>query len=184
MKFLFSLVMAVCLSPLAHAFSKDAGYKAEFQFNQGAGFQISKLGTKIIRDTYHDVVVQYDFSKDGGAITTNTKLRSPASAGSSGFTSATLPKGAIVTGCFIDVITALTTSASGTVALSTGQAAADLKTATAAASYTGIVACVPVQTAGTAIKLTADSNPYYAIATGAITAGKFNLHIQYVMSDM
>lgn len=156
-----------------------------FNFNHGQNFSRDLLGTKVMRDQVHDLTLQYDFAKDTGAITTKKNLRFPAdSGGSPSSSSAALPKGAIVIGCYIDVITAGTTSASGTMALSTGQAAGDLKAALAAASYTGIVACIPVGTAATAIKLTADSVPYYAIATGALTAGKWNLHIQYVLSDM
>lgn len=184
MKFLIGFVLSLCVGSMAHAFTKDGAYRAEFSFNHSSGFQNNFLGTKIIRDNVHDQVVQYNFAVDGGAISTKTVLRVPATAGGPGGVSGSLPKGAIVIGCYIDVITPLTTSASGTVALSTGQAAADLKAATAAASYTGIVACIPTGSAASSIKLTADSTPYFAIATGAITAGKFNLHIQYVLSDM
>ena len=184
MKFLISLVLAACFGLSAHGDSLQAAYAAMFRFNHGQGFQNSQLGTKVMRDAMHDAVYQYSFAIDGGAISTKTVLRQPATQGSAASSSSSLPKGAIVVGCYIDVITALTTSASGTMALSTGQAAADLKSATAAASYTGIVACIPVNTAAAAIKLTADSTPYFAIATGAITAGKFNLHVQYMLSDM
>jgi len=166
------------------AFPIDEGYKAMFQFNHGSGWQNSQLGTKVMRDTVHDLVLQYSFAVDGGATTTGKNLRVPATAGSVGALKGTLPKGAIVIGCFIDVITPGTTSASGTMALTTGKAANDIISATAAASYTGIVACTPVGTAATVIKLTADVVPQYVIATGAFTAGKWNIHIQYVMSDM
>lgn len=185
MKFLSVLVLSLFTVNFAHGSSLAETYKSLFNFNHGQNFSRELLGTKIVRDQVRDLVVQYDFAKDGGAITTKKNLRFPSDLGGSpAATSAVLPKGALVVGCYIDVITAGTTSASGTMALSTGQAAGDLKAALAAASYTGIVACIPVGTAATAIKLTADSTPYYAIATGALTAGKWNLHIQYVLSDM
>jgi hypothetical protein len=186
-KFLFLLFTGfICVSTQpVFAMSQADAYKAEFQFNKGAGISINKLGTKVIRDEVHDLVVQYDFSIDGGAVASGgIKLRSPLTQGSAGSVSATLPKGSVIIGCYVDVITAGTTSASGTMAISSGQGAGDLVTATAAASYTGIVACTPVGTAATAIKLTADSVPYAVIATGALTAGKWNVHIQYVLSDM
>lgn len=184
MKFLV-LILSLFTMSLASAAGLSGTYGALFNFNHGQNFARDLLGTKVMRDQVHDLVLQYDFAKDGGAISTKHNLRFPSDLGGSpSATAATLPKGALVTGCYIDVITAGTTSASGTMALSTGQAAGDLKAALAAASYTGIVACIPVGTAATAIKLTADSVPYYAIATGALTAGKWNLHIQYVLSDM
>lgn len=185
MKFLSVIILSLFTVSFAHGAGLAGTYGALFNFNHGQNFSRDLLGTKVMRDQVHDVVVQYDFAKDGGAIITKKNLRFPTdSGGSPSATSTTLPKGALVVGCYIDVITAGTTSASGTMALSTGQAAGDLKAALAAASYTGIVACIPVGTAATAIKLTADSVPYYAIATGALTAGKWNLHIQYVLSDM
>lgn len=184
MKFLPVLLLSLFTASFAHGASQALTYRAEFNFNHGQNFSVDQLGTKVVRDQVHDLVVQYDFTKDGGAITTKKNLRFPASMGGIGAPNGTLPKGALVTGCFIDVITAGTTSASGTMALSTGQTAGDLKAALAAASYTGIVACIPIGTAATSIKLTADSVPYFAIATGALTGGKWNLHIQYVLSDM
>ncbi len=182
MKFLI-LIMSLMFASQVHAFGQQDGYKAELQFNHGSGWQPSQAGTKIIRDTVHDAVAQYSFAIDGGAIAAaGFNLRSPKSLGSNGGPKVVLPKGAVVMGCYIDVITPLTTSASGTMALQV-QAANDIIGATAAASYTGIVACTPTGTAATAIKLTADSTLKAVIATGAITAGKFNLHVMYVLSD-
>lgn len=191
MNFVLSFILALLMSfPLgfeAMGSTLNNENAAQFSLNRGSGFSNYKLGTKIIREQIRDLIVQYDFSKDGGAISSKLVLRGPGDGsggpGSGGTTSTGLPKGAIVVGCFIDVITAGTTSASGTMSLSTGQAAGDLKAATAAASYTGIVACIPVMTAAAAIKLTADSVPYAVIATGALTAGKWNVHILYTLSD-
>jgi hypothetical protein len=55
--------------------------------------------------------------------------------------------------------------------------------ATAFSAYTGLVAGVPVGTAATAIKLTADVKPTITIATAALTAGKLNVHIKYQISE-
>lgn len=184
MKFLLGFVFSLLFVSQSHALGLQDAYNAMFRFNHGQGFQNSQLGTKVMRDTVHDAVFQYSFAIDGGAITTGKNLRVPSTGGSPGEASGKLPKGALIIGCYIDVTTAATTSASGTIALTTGKAANDILGATAAASYTGIVACTPTGSAATAIKLTADVTPQYVIATGAITAGKFNLHIQYVLSDM
>lgn len=163
--------------------TKDAEYSAEFSLNKGSGFSNHLLGSKVIRDSMRHVVAQYDFAKDGGAISTIT-LRGPATAGSNQRPKVVLPKGSIVVGCYIDVITPGTTSASGTMAIGTGAATNDLKAALAAASYSGIVACVPTGTAATSIKLASDSTMTVSIATGAFTAGKWNIHVMYLLSDM
>ncbi len=178
-----SLLLFSCLlGQPAHAMSQAGAYKAEFDFNHGQNWQGNQAGTKIIRDTVHDAVAQYDFAIDGGAISTIT-LRMPKSKGGVQGPKQILPKGAIVVGCYIDVITPGTTSASGTMSIGTGQATNDLKSGLAAASYTGIVACVPTGSAATSIKLTADSTMTATIATGAFTAGKWNIHVQYLLSD-
>lgn len=180
---MLSVVMAFCVSGSVFGATNAKEYAAEFSFNHGSGFQTHQLGTKVIRDQIRVLKVQYDFAKVGGAIQTATKLPVPPTAGGSGAAFGTIPKNALIVGCYIDVQTAATTSASGTIALGTGQTGVDLKAALAAASYTGIVACIPTGTAASAIKITADVSPSFTIATGAITAGKFNVIIEYILSD-
>lgn len=180
---LLSALTVFCVGAMAFAAPQAREYAAEFAFNHGGGFQSHQLGTKVIRDQVRVLKVQYDFAKLGGAIQTATKLIVPSTPGGSSAAFGTIPKNALVVGCYIDVVTPATTSASGTIALGTGQTGVDLKAALAAASYTGIVACIPTGTAASAIKMTADASPSFTIATGAITAGKFNVLIEYIMSD-
>lgn len=116
----------------------------------------------------------YDFSVNGGAISSinlNDLDGNPA----------ILPVGAIVTNCTFDVITALTTSASGTMAINT-EGAGDMKAALAAASWTGKLAGIPVGTAATWVKTTVARPVVATIATGAITAGKFYGFIEFLIS--
>lgn len=185
MKFLsFLLVTMFTLCGVnAFAGTNAAEYRAAFQFNHSSGFQNNLLGSKIIRDNMRDLKVQYNFAKTGGAIGTQNLAypNDPSVPGAS--TSMQLPKNALVFGCYIDVITAPTSGGSPTIALSTGQSAGDLKAATAFGSFTGIVACIPVGTAATAIKMTADRTMTVTIATAALTGGVFNVHVQYVLSD-
>lgn len=97
-----------------------------------------------------------------------------------------LPNKAIVTNCVIDVITTLTSSGTANLALGTGQTTTDLKASTAYSSFTGgtLVACVPVGSAATSIKLTADRTPIMTLSgTTPLTAGKFNVMISYLLSD-
>jgi hypothetical protein len=117
----------------------------------------------------------YDYDLHGGTVGNVTLSGTP------------LPKNAIVWDGVVDVITALTSSLSGTAAVTTSQVANDLVTAAAVSgapwSTTGRKAIVPVGTAAAAIKLTADRAPLLVIGTGALTAGKFNLFIEYYLSD-
>ncbi len=156
---------------------------AEFQLNRGENFARNALGTRVVRDSVHLLRVQYDFSIMGGAIGTMNLRYAPSPGVQNAASSAKLPKNALVVGCYIDVITAPTSASSPTIGLGTGQTGVDLKAATAIASYTGVVACIPTGSAASAIKLTADSTPSMVIAAATLTAGKFNVDIEYILSD-
>jgi hypothetical protein len=149
----------------------------ETSINSGSNLpsmQGEKVGTQMLRNCLQVMIAQYDFAVQGGAIGSVNLLGLDGKA-------AVLPQNAIIADSLIDVITPCTTSASGTIAL-TAQSAGDLKAALAAASYTGLVAGIPVGTAATSIKMTADRTLQATIATGAITAGKFNLIVEYYYS--
>lgn len=116
----------------------------------------------------------YDFAVDGGAISTITPTNSP-----------TIPINAIILGGTIDIITTLV-GATATISLGTsaGSNAASLKAATAVASWTaGQLALTPVFTAATYVKLTAAGRPTLTIAVAALTAGKFNVNLVYVIGN-
>lgn len=174
LKLLF-LVFSLAFLPPAFAGTLAQDQAATFDLNRASPGAMQKhaLGTRVVADQVRLVTATYDFAINGGAIGTfnllNPDTRQPVR----------LPKGAIIIDCIIDVLTAGTTSASGTMAL-TSQGAGDIKAALAAASYTGRVACIPVGTAATAIKLTADRTLTYTIATGALTNGKWDVKIQYI----
>jgi hypothetical protein len=100
-----------------------------------------------------------------------------------------LPKNAVIVGGFVDVNTAFTTSASGTVAISV-EGANDIITA-------GIVSSAPYSTIGTkaivpkantpestSVKCTVDREIVCTVATGALTAGKLTGFLYYVLSDL
>lgn len=123
---------------------------------------------------------EYDFAIETGAVGTYV-LRGPNQT-VAGQVGTPLPPGFIITAAFLDVITAFTTAASGQGAVATPQSANDLVSATVVSgapySTTGIKATVPVGTAATSIKMTAQRNPTFIISVGAITAGKFRLYIE------
>jgi len=117
----------------------------------------------------------YDFSVRGGAV------------GDIALNGEPLPKNAVIWDGVVDVITPLTGGASATAAVSTSQSANDLITAAditgAPWSTTGSKALVPVGTAAASIKLTAERHPKLVVGTADLTAGKFNLFIEYYLSD-
>jgi hypothetical protein len=117
----------------------------------------------------------YDFSVNGGAVSTIALVDDAGNP-------AILPIKAIVTQVYSDTVTAVTTSASGTLSLG-ANTTTDLYAATAAASFTGIQAGTPVGTAATMVKLTAQRTISATIATGALTAGKVNYFVEFVISD-
>ncbi len=132
------------------------------------------LGFELHR-TKNCVKAVYDFAVDGGAIS-SINLKDEFG------NLIIFPIGAIITNVTLDVITPCTTSASGTLALDS-QGAGDLLTATAAASVTGKLAGTPVGTAATWVKIASTAKQLKAtIATGALTAGKAYIFIEYVLS--
>lgn len=117
----------------------------------------------------------YDFDAQGGV------------AGDIILAGTPLPKNAIVWDGVVDVITPLTGAGGTTAAVTTAQSANDLITAAAVSgspwSTAGSKAIVPVGDAANSIKMTADRAPKLVIGTHDLTAGKFNLFIEYYLSD-
>jgi hypothetical protein len=115
---------------------------------------------------------EYDFAVDGGAVGTIV-LRS---------NDGPIPSGSYVTQVVLDVLTAFTTAASGTGAI-TVEAANDVVSATivsgAPYSTTGLKSTIQVGTGATMLKTSAARSPSFVIATGALTAGKFRLVLTY-----
>lgn len=114
----------------------------------------------------------WDFAVDGGAVSTIT----PA-------VTCIIPDGAIVYQAITNVITAITTGGTTTVAVQL-QAANDIHTAASVAgapwSSQGLKAASPVGTAASAILLTADRTAKVVIGTGDATAGKFTTYFLYM----
>lgn len=117
------------------------------------------------------VYAEYDFAKEGGAIGT-INLRGGV-----------VPKGALVTNVTIDVETALTSGGAATIAANL-EAAADMKAATAVATYAlnAIIAGIPVGTAATTVRTTANRKPTITVAAAALTAGKMTIAYEYLVT--
>lgn len=94
-----------------------------------------------------------------------------------------LPSGAIVTKAYINIVQAMvSTGGTGTIAVSI-QSAGDLLAAVDADTLSGVTAAIPVGTAATMIKLTAERTLTATVATAAITAGKFDVFVEFVLSE-
>ncbi len=94
-----------------------------------------------------------------------------------------LPAGAIIKQGWIDIITAFTsTSNDGTIALN-ANSAGDLLVAVDADTLSGVSTLVPIGTAGTMVKTTADRTIQYTVATHAILTGKAHVFLEFVLSS-
>lgn len=148
-----------------------------YQINRASRLnQQQQVGTNLYNAQQLGVKGTWSFAADGGAVGTITLKDHEGNP-------VKLPNHAIIRDCMIDVVSALTTSASGTLAINS-KAAGDLKAATAAASLSaGVIDCVPVGTAATSIKLVDETTLGVTIATGAMTAGKINVWVEYALSE-
>jgi hypothetical protein len=130
-------------------------------------------GTTVLKTA----VGEYDFAVDGGAVGTIT-LRSNLSDSNGN----DVPAGSVVEGGYIEVDTAVTSGGAAT--LSAGsEAAGDLQAATVVSgapwSTTGRKSVVPAFTGATTVKTTVRRNLSVAVATAALTAGKFRVVVFY-----
>lgn len=132
------------------------------------------LGKQMDR-TKNVCVAIYDFSTMTGAVASYNCLDINGNP-------AVIPANAVVTRSYLDCPTACTTSASGTLAFKMNSAN-DIKTATAAASFTGQLEGQSTGAISAAVKNgTSDKQIVASIATGALTAGKVYCYIEYVLS--
>lgn len=130
---------------------------------------------KVLHETVNVVKCKYDFAALGGAVGTLDLLDDDGKA-------VVIPDNAIIMRAFVDVVTAMTSTAgTGTIALQS-EGAGDLLATVDADTLSGIVAGIPVA-AASAIKMTADRTIKVVIATNALLSGKFNLYIEYVLGE-
>jgi hypothetical protein len=120
------------------------------------------------------IVAEYDFAVDGGAVSSIT-LRASDSIGNA------VPNGAVVTGGYIEVDTALTgVGASVAVTL---EGAGDLQAAAAISgapwSTTGRKSITPAFTGASSVKTTAARSVVAVISGAVLTAGKFRVVVFY-----
>jgi hypothetical protein len=170
------LALATPLSAFAAAgLPQPAAVKTIANLGGSEGLRKIQLGTQLVDKKVQVMKAKYDFAVQGGAIGSVNLVDVDGK-------DAVLPNKAIIKQVIFDVITAPTSGGSATIAF-TANSAADMKAALAIASWTGIVAGIPVGTAATSIKLTAQRTLTATIATAALTAGKINVFVEYYISD-
>lgn len=181
MKFFATLL--VLMLPLYGFAAFKTPAETTFLLNQGYG-STTQLGSQLVGKKLHVLKAQYDYASVAGLSGSYTLKDVDGK-------DAILPAGAIVTDCVIDTLTAMTSSAFPKVSLGTGLAGSvtDLKAASILSVYSGLVACIPVGTAATSIKITTQSSPKLYVLTASTTsshalqAGKLNVLLQYLLSD-
>lgn len=116
--------------------------------------------------------VLFDFAVDGGA----TGAIQPVG-------SVNLPANAMIVGATVDVIAAVTSLGSATVAIGTdaGSSATSILAATAKASLTLAALINGVPVFATPVKMSAPGNVIFTVGTAALTAGKIEVAIYYVV---
>ncbi len=128
-------------------------------------------GTELHR-TLNCIKGVWDFAVQGGAVS-SINLKDDLG------NDCILPNGAIVVNGTIDILTAMASAGNaGTMALGLNTTT-DLKAAVDADTLSGLVATIPVGTAATSVKLTAQRQLKLTIATEALTAGKIAVYLQY-----
>lgn len=119
----------------------------------------------------------YDFTVDGGAIGTLTLSDAPI-----------IPIGAVIVGGFIDVTT-IVVGAGASIGLGLGSGAqvasilAPAAVAGAPWSTTGLKVIIPVWSVATSVKAAADAALTMTVSGGVLTAGKFDVNIQYMQGN-
>jgi len=141
---------------------------------RAGAIQSIQLGTQLVDHKVQVLKAVYDFSVLGGASGAALTMLDE------GGKSATLPSKAVIKQVIFDAVTTVVGAASVTVGANT---TSDLKAAVAATSFSGVTAGIPVGTAATAVKTTAERTISWNITTGTITAGKVNAFIEYYVSE-
>lgn len=192
MKFLISLLLMLNTAVALGAYPNPVDVKFELD-NSPVGARVA-LGTQVTDKKVHILRAQYDRANTlatTGSIELLDLDGKPAK----------LPINSIVTDCLIDVKTAPVLDSSVTniapyFAFSTGvDGVKDLKADVPASALSGLVACIPVGTAATGIRITTESTPIMTITSAShappystttpsvLTAGKINVLIQYILSQ-
>lgn len=145
--------------------------------NWPVGFEV-RTGTELGK-TKNVVRATFDFAVQGGAISAISLLDQEGNA-------AILPDNAIITRAYVDVITTLTSATDAATIALHAESANDIVSAVAISAATdwdaGFHEGIEDGTAANFVKTTAARTLTATIAVEAVTAGKFHLFVEYVIS--
>lgn len=145
--------------------------------NSGSAAFDAQLGTEVVDGAVKTMRANYNFSVQGGSSAATLFLKAPDGS------SAAIPNNAIITSVFIDTPTAIVDVSTGVRIAFGANSNADLKAATSSATFTGIIAGIPVGTAATAVKMTADRDLTMRVYGGDISSGAINVFVNYLVSE-
>ncbi len=151
------------------------------KLNQGGieNYRSAQLGTQMVDKKVQLMKASYSFARDGGAQSTLIALKDVDGK------DAVIPAGAVISNVLIDTITT-PTGPTGTQISLQMVGNDDLAASTLVTSFTGVRAGTPIGTAATSFKLAgaAASTVYLDVGASTLTAGKFNVFIEYFLSDL
>lgn len=177
MKFILSVLTIAIFSSVG--FANITANNEYLLNNLGSTGQKTQLGTLVNR-TKNLLIAKYSFAVQGGTTASDISLLTSLT-NSQSF--AVLPNKAIITNVWIDTLTQPTSAGSATVAINAVNAG-DLLAATGkAVLVVGFKQGIPTGATTTFIKLTAAKTIKATIGTAILTAGKFNVYIEYVIGD-
>ncbi len=173
------LLVLGALSAPAHAESLVGVNGSQYLLDRASpgAMRITELGTKVMKRRMYSLMCKWTYAAQGGASGTSLSLLDKNGK------ACVLPSGAIIRDVLFDFSTAATSGGSATLSVGTAQNGAGFKSALAVASATGLVAGIPVGTAATAIKLTADRTPTLTVSAATLTAGVMNAYIQFQLPE-
>lgn len=155
----------------------DADVK--FELNRANDLFLRRQFGTILARKPNIVRARYDFSVQGGAVGSVNLLEDLTDANSI----IKLPDNAIIKFGLVDILTAMASGGgAGTIALDS-ESAGDLLAAVDADTLSGLVAGIPVGSAATMLKMTAERTLTATIGTEDLTAGKFDQYIEYWLAN-
>ncbi len=178
--FLISVFALLALS--ANAWASGAGLpqpaavRTLLNYPSNSSLRTAQLGTQVIDHKVQLMKATYSFAVQGGSDTVAITLLDADGK------DAVLPNKALIKQVMMDWSTAATSGGSATISLG-ANTTTDLKNALAVASATGKVDGVPVNTAATAVKTTAQRTLKFTVATAPLTAGICNVFVEYYLDD-
>lgn len=174
------LLVAIALFAPAIALAETPKAVRDILNNSGISpLAAAQLGTELVDNQVRALRANYDFSIQAGSSAANFPIFLKGPDGSS----AIIPNKAIIKSVYIDTVTALVDVSTGVRLAFGANTDVDLKAATASGSFTGVIAGIPVDTAATAVKATADRALKMTVTGGNISSGKLNVFVTYMVSE-